>query len=225
MCGIVGYVGKQDAVPLLIDGLKRLEYRGYDSAGVAVATPGKVSIEKSVGRLRALENRLVEHPVHGRPGIGHTRWATHGAPTEVNAHPHTDDSGRIAVVHNGIIENYQELRTALEAKGHHFKSQTDTEVIPHLIAQELADGAPSLEEALRRSLRKARGAYALGILALDDPDTVFAARHGSPLIIGLGDQEYFIASDVPAILNRITKVIYLNDGEVAMLRPGGVSIT
>ncbi len=225
MCGIVGYVGKQDAVPLLIDGLKRLEYRGYDSAGVAVATPGKVSIEKSVGRLCALENRLVEHPVHGRPGIGHTRWATHGAPTEVNAHPHTDDSGRIAVVHNGIIENYQELRTALEAKGHHFKSQTDTEVIPHLIAQELADGAPSLEEALRRSLRKARGAYALGILSLDDPDTIFAARHGSPLIIGLGEGEYFIASDVPAILNRITKVIYLNDGEVALLRPGGVSIT
>lgn len=225
MCGIVGYVGKQDAVPLLIDGLKRLEYRGYDSAGVAVSTPGSVTIQKSVGRLSALESRLAEIPVHGRPGIGHTRWATHGAPTEINAHPHTDDSGRIAVVHNGIIENYQELRAALEAKGHHFKSQTDTEVIPHLIAQEIKDGAPSLEEALRRSLKKARGAYALGILSVDNPDTVYAARHGSPLIIGLGDNEYFIASDVPAILNRISKVIYLNDGEVALLRPAGVRIT
>jgi glucosamine--fructose-6-phosphate aminotransferase (isomerizing) len=187
MCGIVGYVGKLDAVPLLIDGLKRLEYRGYDSAGIAVHTPGRLVIRKSVGRLSALEQRLAEQPVQGHPGIGHTRWATHGAPTEINAHPHTDDSGRIAVVHNGIIENYQELRTALEAKGHHFKSQTDTEVIPHLIAQEVKDGAPSLEEALRRALRKARGAYALGILSLDHPDTVFAARQGSPLIVGLGD--------------------------------------
>jgi glucosamine--fructose-6-phosphate aminotransferase (isomerizing) len=225
MCGIVGYVGKRDAVPLLIDGLKRLEYRGYDSAGIAVITPGRIEVEKAVGRLSALEQRLVTHPVHGSPGIGHTRWATHGAPTEINAHPHTDDSGRIAVVHNGIIENYQELRTALEAKGHHFKSQTDTEVIPHLVAQELKDGAPSLEEALRRALRKARGAYALGLLSLDNPDTVFAARQGSPLIVGLGEGEYFIASDVPAILNRITRVIYLNDGEVAVLRPDGVRIT
>lgn len=225
MCGIVGYVGKQDAVPLLLDGLKRLEYRGYDSAGIAIATPGRVAIQKSVGRLSALEGRLAEHPVQGRPGIGHTRWATHGAPTETNAHPHTDDSGTIAVVHNGIIENYQELRIALEAKGHHFKSQTDTEVIPHLIAQELKDGAPGLEEALRRSLRKARGAYALGILSLNDPDTVFAARQGSPLIVGLGEDEQFIASDVPAILNRISKVVYLNDGEVAVLRRDGLRIT
>ncbi len=225
MCGIVGYVGKQDAVPLLIDGLKRLEYRGYDSAGIAIAAAGHVAVQKSVGRLSALEDRLAAHPLQGRPGIGHTRWATHGAPTEINAHPHTDDSGRIAVVHNGIIENYQELRKALEAKGHHFKSQTDTEVIPHLIAQELKDGAGSMAEALRRSLRKARGAYALGIISLDDPDTVFAARQGSPLIVGQGEDEYFIASDVPAILNRITKVIYLNDGEIAVLTRSGVRIT
>lgn len=225
MCGIVGYVGKQDAVPLLLDGLKRLEYRGYDSAGIAIAAAGYVSVQKSVGRLSALEERLTTQPLYGQPGIGHTRWATHGAPTEINAHPHTDDSGRIAVVHNGIIENYQELRTALEAKGHHFKSQTDTEVIPHLIAQELKDGAGSMEEALRRSLRKARGAYALGILSLDDPDTVFAARQGSPLIVGLGEDEYYIASDVPAILNRITQVIYLNDGEIAVLERSGVHIT
>ncbi len=225
MCGIVGYVGKLDAVPLLIDGLKRLEYRGYDSAGIAVHTPGRLVIRKSVGRLSALEQRLAEQPVQGHPGIGHTRWATHGAPTEINAHPHTDDSGRIAVVHNGIIENYQELRTALEAKGHHFKSQTDTEVIPHLIAQEVKDGAPSLEEALRRALRKARGAYALGILSLDHPDTVFAARQGSPLIVGLGEDEYYIASDVPAILNRISKVVYLNDGEIAVLSRDGIRLS
>ncbi len=225
MCGIVGYVGKQDAVPLLLDGLKRLEYRGYDSAGIAVATPGHLSVQKAVGRLRALEDRLQEHPLSGRPGIGHTRWATHGAPTEINAHPHTDDSGRIAVVHNGIIENYQELRSALEAQGHHFKSQTDTEVIPHLIAQEQRDGAGSLEEALRRALRKARGAYALGILSQDHPDTVFAARHGSPLIVGKAEDDYFIASDVPAILNRIREVLYLNDGEVAVLDRSGVRVT
>jgi glucosamine--fructose-6-phosphate aminotransferase (isomerizing) len=202
-----------------------LEYRGYDSAGIAIAEAGQVAVQKSVGRLSALEDRLVAQPLRGCPGIGHTRWATHGAPTEVNAHPHTDDSGRIAVVHNGIIENYQELRKALEAQGHHFKSQTDTEVIPHLIAQELKDGAESLEEALRRSLRKARGAYALGILSLDRPDTVFAARQGSPLIVGLGEDEYYIASDVPAILNRITRVIYLNDGEIAVLSRSGVRIT
>ena len=225
MCGIVGYVGKQDAVPLLLDGLKRLEYRGYDSAGIAIAGSGEVAVQKSVGRLSALESRLVDHPLHGRPGIGHTRWATHGAPTAINAHPHTDDSGRIAVVHNGIIENYQELRLALEAKGHHFKSQTDTEVIPHLIAQELKEGASSLEEALRCALRKARGAYALGILSADHPDTIFAARQGSPLIVGLGEDEYYIASDVPAILNRITRVIYLNDGEIAVLERTGVRIT
>ncbi|HMP75304.1 MAG TPA: glutamine--fructose-6-phosphate transaminase (isomerizing) [Kiritimatiellia bacterium] len=225
MCGIVGYVGRQDAVPLLIDGLRRLEYRGYDSAGVAVLDPSSgVATRRAVGRLSALEDSLAASPLAGRPGIGHTRWATHGAPSEANAHPHTDDSGRIAVVHNGIIENYAELRTELEAKGHQFKSQTDTEVIPHLIALELSHGAKDILEAIRKSLLRARGAYALGIVSANEPDAVFAARHGSPLIVGIGEDEYYIASDVPAILNRIQKVIYLNDGEVAVLRKDGVRL-
>ncbi|MCS6770967.1 MAG: glutamine--fructose-6-phosphate transaminase (isomerizing) [Kiritimatiellae bacterium] len=224
MCGIVGYVGRQNAVPLLIDGLKRLEYRGYDSAGLAVVSDGGLAVRRSVGRLTALEEKLVLEPVAGRPGIGHTRWATHGAPTEQNAHPHTDDSGRIAVVHNGIIENYKELREELESSGHQFKSQTDTEVIPHLIARELSRGAPDVLAAVRRSLSRARGAYALGILSADEPDRIIAARQGSPLIVGLAEGEYFIASDVPAILNRIRQVIYLNDGEIAVLAPHGVRI-
>lgn len=224
MCGIVGYVGRQNAVPLLIEGLRRLEYRGYDSAGVAVLEPAGIAIRRAVGRLASLEETISTAPLAGQPGIGHTRWATHGAPSEINAHPHTDDSGRIAVVHNGIIENYQELRSELEAQGHGFKSQTDTEVIPHLIAREISRGAKDLLAAIRAALVRARGAYALGILAVDQPDTVFAARHGSPLIIGLTDGEYYIASDVPAILNRIKQVIYLNDGEVAALTPSDVRI-
>ncbi|MCO5045092.1 MAG: glutamine--fructose-6-phosphate transaminase (isomerizing) [Verrucomicrobia bacterium] len=224
MCGIVGYVGKQDAIPLLIDGLKRLEYRGYDSAGVAVLDSAGLSLRKAVGRLSALEDILHLTPLGGRPGIGHTRWATHGPPTEANAHPHTDDSGRLAVVHNGIIENYKELREELEKKGHRFSSQTDTEVIPHLIAQELKDGAPDTLTALRNALSRARGAYAVGVLSADEPNTVFAARHGSPLIVGIGSGEYYIASDVPAILSRIREVIYLNDGEIAALRTDGVNV-
>jgi glucosamine--fructose-6-phosphate aminotransferase (isomerizing) len=208
----------------LIDGLRRLEYRGYDSAGLAVLDGNGISIRRAVGRLTALEDSIAASPLRGRPGIGHTRWATHGAPTEINAHPHTDDSGRIAVVHNGIIENYAELRAELEAQGHAFKSQTDTEVIPHLIAREISRGAQGALEAIRKALVRARGAYALGIVAADEPDTVFAARHGSPLIVGLGDGEYFIASDVPAILNRIKRVMYLNDGEVAALSPTGVRV-
>lgn len=224
MCGIVGYVGQQNAVPLLIDGLKRLEYRGYDSAGVAVLGPGGLSIRRAVGRLSALEDSLARTPIEGHPGIGHTRWATHGAPTEINAHPHTDDAHRIAVVHNGIIENYQQLRAELTAKGHRFLSQTDTEVIPHLIAQELKDGAPDLLTALRNALSRARGAYAVGMISADDPDTVYAARHGSPLIVGMGNGAYYIASDVPAILSRIENVLYLDDGEIAVLRKDGVRI-
>lgn len=224
MCGIVGYVGRQNAIPLLIDGLRRLEYRGYDSAGVAVLDRTGLSIRRAVGRLASLEDSLSQTPLDGRPGIGHTRWATHGAPTETNAHPHTDDSGRIAVVHNGIIENYQELRSELTSRGHRFASQTDTEVIPHLVAQELKDGAPDVLTALRKALLRSRGAYALGVLSADDPDTVYAARHGSPLIVGLGNGEYYIASDVPAILNRIGKVIYLNDGEIAVLSKDGVRV-
>ncbi len=223
MCGIVGYVGPADAVPIILDGLKRLEYRGYDSAGLAIHGPDRMAIRKCAGRLTALEEEIGQHRIAGHPGIGHTRWATHGAPTEKNSHPHTSSDEKIAVVHNGIIENYQSLRRELEGKGHRFRSETDTEVIPRLIEDELKSGE-SFEEALRRALKKARGAYALGIVTRDEPDTVYAARLGSPLIVGLGDNEYFIASDVPAIVNRISRVIYLRDGEIAILRPSGVEI-
>jgi glucosamine--fructose-6-phosphate aminotransferase (isomerizing) len=225
MCGIVGYTGPRDAVPLLMEGLKRLEYRGYDSAGIAVLHNGVLNSRKCVGKLANLESSLRSQSIQGTPGIGHTRWATHGEPSETNSHPHMDCSGRIAVVHNGIIENYHELRLELEAKGHKFKSETDTEVIPHLIEAELTAGATSFEDAVRRALKRARGAYALGILSLDHPDTLYAARHGSPLIVGVGKGEQFIASDVPAILAETSKVIYLNDGEVVTLRPAGVQIT
>jgi glucosamine--fructose-6-phosphate aminotransferase (isomerizing) len=225
MCGIVGYVGSRAATPLLLNGLKRLEYRGYDSSGVAAWQPEALAIRKCVGRLSALEQRLEQQPVAGTLGVGHTRWATHGEPSEVNSHPHCDCSGRIAVVHNGIIENYQELRAELEQQGHKFCSQTDTEVIPHLIEAELKAGAASLEEAIRRALRRAKGAYALGILFHDQPRTLYAARCGSPLIVGVGQGEQFIASDVPAIVDQIRRVIYLNDGEVVVLRPEGVSIS
>lgn len=226
MCGIVGYVGPKNAVSLLIDGLKRLEYRGYDSAGVAVCgRDGALNICKRVGRLSNLEEALESEPLMGGLGIGHTRWATHGEPSEANSHPHTDCTGAMAVVHNGIIENDVALRTALEAKGHVFRSQTDTEVLPHLIEDLLKAGGTTPAEAIREALRQATGAYALGIVFRDHPDVIYAARCGSPLIIGVGDGEQFIASDVPAIRNRVQQVMYLNDGEVAELRASGVTLT
>ncbi len=225
MCGIVGYIGKRDAVPLLLDGLRRLEYRGYDSAGVALLHDGRLHVRKAQGRLAALEQAIEQDRVPGRPGIGHTRWATHGEPSEVNAHPHTDTSGSIAVVHNGIIENYGDLREDLIGKGHTFHSQTDTEVIPHLIEDELPHADGDRMEAIRRALRRARGAYALGVVFADDPDTFYAARLGSPLIIGLGEEENFIASDVPAILKQVSRVIYLEDGDVAALRADDVTLS
>ena len=226
MCGIVGYVGPKNAVPLLIEGLKRLEYRGYDSAGVAVLqADGALAVRKRVGRLSNLEEALETEPLAGSVGIGHTRWATHGEPSEINSHPHLDCTGTLAVVHNGIIENYLSLRADLEAKGHVFHSQTDTEVIPHLIEEILKGGEKSRAEAIREALQAARGAYALGIVFRDEPGALYAARCGSPLIIGVGEGEQFIASDVPAILNRVKKVIYLNDGEVAELRASGVMLT
>jgi glucosamine--fructose-6-phosphate aminotransferase (isomerizing) len=210
----------------LIEGLKRLEYRGYDSAGIAVCqADGSLSVRKQVGRLSNLEESLDAEPLSGSPGIGHTRWATHGEPSTLNSHPHLDCSGRVAVVHNGIIENYLSLRADLEAKGHVFQSQTDTEVLPHLIEEILKPGGKSHVEAIREALRLAKGAYALGIVFQGETDAFYAARCGSPLIIGVGDGEQFIASDVPAILNRVKKVIYLNDGEVAELRPSGVTLT
>ena len=226
MCGIVGYVGPKNAVPLLIEGLKRLEYRGYDSAGVAVCQADvALAIRKRMGRLSNLEEALEASPLAGGLGIGHTRWATHGEPSEINSHPHLDCAGRIAVVHNGIIENYQALRAELEAKGHVFRSQTDTEVIPHLIGDILKQGGRRPVEALREALRRAKGAYALGVVFRDEPDALYAARCGSPLIVGVGAGEQFIASDVPAILNRVKNVIYLDDGEVAELRPSGVAVS
>ena len=225
MCGIVGYVGSKNATPLLMEGLKRLEYRGYDSAGVAILQKdGALAVRKRVGRLANLEEALEALPLAGGLGIGHTRWATHGEPSEINSHPHLDCTGTIAVVHNGIIENYLALRTELEAKGHVFKSQTDTEVIPHLI-EEILKGGTSSAEAVREALKRAQGAYALGMVFRDEPGVLYAARCGSPLIVGVGEGEQFIASDVPAILNRVKKVVYLNDGEMAELRPDGVKLT
>ncbi len=225
MCGIVGYVGPRKAGPLLVEGLARLEYRGYDSAGIALLENSGLALHKSLGRLYNLEDKIRELPLASTRGIGHTRWATHGEPAERNAHPHTDNAGSVAVVHNGIIENYRELRNELTAAGCTFTSDTDTETIPHLIAKIRRDEGLSLFDASRKALARARGAYAVGIIAADEPDQVVAARLGSPLIIGIGEGEYFIASDVPAILNRIKHVIYLDDGEIAMLRPDGVTIT
>jgi len=210
----------------LIEGLKRLEYRGYDSAGVAVLqADGTLAVRKRVGRLSNLEDALEMDPVAGGLGIGHTRWATHGEPSEINSHPHLDCAGDLAVVHNGIIENYLALRADLEAKGHVFRSQTDTEVLPHLIEEILKGGESDRGAAIRAALRLAKGAYALGIAFRDEPNVLYAARCGSPLIVGVGEGEQFIASDVPAILNRVKQVIYLNDGEVAELRPAGVSVS
>ncbi len=224
MCGIVGYVGRQDAVPRLVRGLRSLEYRGYDSAGVAVLEGGRLAIRRAAGRLVALEETLRAHPLRGQPGIGHTRWATHGEPTEANAHPHLDSAGGVAVVHNGIIENYRALRDELERAGHRFRSQTDTEVLPHLIAQARREGAPDWPAAIGRALNRARGSYAVAILCADQPDTLYAARQGSPLIVGLGRGESFVASDVPALLGQIDQAIYLRDGELAVLGADGLRL-
>jgi glutamine---fructose-6-phosphate transaminase (isomerizing) len=225
MCGVVGYVGEKQAAPVLIDGLQRLEYRGYDSAGIAVQGRGQIAFSKEVGRLANLEKMLETSPVRGTCGIGHTRWATHGAPSQANSHPHFSSDGAVAVVHNGIIENYAELRDELSAQGHVFLSETDTEVIPHLIGQRLKEGAESPAAALRDALKRLRGAFALGVLFRDEPDAVYCARFGSPLIIGLGENENFIASDVPAVITRISEAIYLNDGEMAVLRADRVEVS
>lgn len=225
MCGVVGYIGKKEAAPILVNGLQRLEYRGYDSAGIAVLGESGIVFGKEMGRLVNLENALEGNPISGTRGIGHTRWATHGAPSKANSHPHFSSDQSISVVHNGIIENYASLRAELVEKGHVFLSETDTEVIPHLIEQALLDGAVSPEAALRETLVRLRGAYALGVLFKEEPDAVYCARKGSPLIIGLGEGENYIASDVPAIMNRITRVIYLNDGEMAVLTESGVTVS
>ena len=222
MCGIVGYVGDKTAVPVLVEGLKKLEYRGYDSAGVAVLDEGSLTVKKSVGKLAALESKLGDEMTQTTVGIGHTRWATHGRPSDRNSHPHTDCTGKIAVVHNGIIENYLELREWLSGQEHAFSSETDTEVLPHLV-EEFYTG--NLEEAVHRVLTLVKGSYAMVVLHQDEPDKLVAARKDSPLVVGLGDGEYFIASDIPALLNHTRKTYILNDGEVAVLTRQGVKIT
>ena len=219
MCGIVGYIGQKKVVPILLAGLKRLEYRGYDSAGIAVIENNQLHVAKEAGKINELESIIQNTDFQSTIGIGHTRWATHGEPTTVNAHPHTDGSNNIAIIHNGIIENYSVLRNMLENKGHQFKSETDTEVVAHLI-EEFYEG--DFEAAFRRALGELDGAYGFAVLTKYDPDKIFVARQGSPLVIGIGDDEYFIASDVSAIISHTRSVFYLNDGEMAILSKDGI---
>jgi len=222
MCGIVGYIGHRDSQSILVEGLKKLEYRGYDSAGIAVFTGEGLVVRKAKGRLAVLEGQLCEQPVAGSAGIGHTRWATHGKPSDINSHPHTDAKQKISVVHNGIIENYIPLKEELVAKGYTFVSETDTEVIAHLLA-DLYEG--DIVAAVRAAVKKMRGAFGLGVLAEAEPDKLVAVRMHSPLIIGLGENENFIASDIPAILEHTRDVYILNDGEMAILTKDGVTLT
>src|SRR5688572_10279569 len=199
MCGIIGYIGSKPVVPVLLDGLRRMEYRGYDSAGVALVSPEGIALRRSAGKLANLELAIREEPVDGLYGVGHTRWATHGRPTEENAHPHRDCTGRIVVVHNGIIENYLQLKDRLRQQDHEFVTETDTEIIAHLIEEYLKSGE-SFEHAVRRSVKDLRGIFALSIISADEPDTIISAREGPPVVIGLGEGEHFVASDIPALL-------------------------
>jgi glucosamine--fructose-6-phosphate aminotransferase (isomerizing) len=226
MCGIVGYVGPKECAPILVEGLRRLEYRGYDSAGLALCTgqPGKgVEIARAVGKLANLEASLKKSPLRGTTGIGHTRWATHGRPSEANAHPHV--AGNVALVHNGIIENHVALRRELEQQGVRFASDTDTEIVAHLVDQALRGGAPSLVAAVRSALQRVRGAYGIAVVSGDVPDEIVVAKADSPLVIGVGDGEMLCASDIPALLAHTRDVILLHDGEVARLTRGGAEIT
>ncbi|MDX2208582.1 MAG: glutamine--fructose-6-phosphate transaminase (isomerizing) [Gemmatimonadales bacterium] len=220
MCGIVGYVGPREAAPILMEGLRRMEYRGYDSAGIAVLN-GDINIRKAAGKLSVLADELRSGAPHGTVGIGHTRWATHGAPTTLNAHPHTDRSGRIALIHNGIIENAPAIRKALASRGHTFTSETDTEVLAHLVG-ELYQG--NLEEAVAAALRDVDGAYGICVISADEPGTLVAARNGSPIILGIGDDEYLVASDQSAIVEHTRQVIYLDNGEMAVLTRNGYRV-
>ncbi|MGI4829095.1 MAG: glutamine--fructose-6-phosphate transaminase (isomerizing) [Janthinobacterium lividum] len=264
MCGIVGYIGPKPCVPVIMEGLARLEYRGYDSAGIAVAggsspsgEPNPLQLRRAPGKLRNLDAVLRDNPVHGTYGIGHTRWATHGRPTEENAHPHRDGTGTLVVVHNGIVENYLQLKASLMAKGHKFASETDTEIIAHVIQDEIeaelerigspaaytpgtrtvetnsdeavvnAPAAPSLplEEAVRRAVKRLTGAFALGVLSANEPDKLVAARLGPPAVLGIGEGEFFLASDVPGILHHTRLIYFLQDGEVATLTTTGIELT
>lgn len=221
MCGIVGYVGKKEAVPVMMEGLKRLEYRGYDSAGIAVLSNGTINETKSVGKLSRLEAALKTKHISGKTGIGHTRWATHGRPSDRNAHPHTDCQRNLAVVHNGIIENFLSLKEKLQSKGHQFRSETDTEIVAHLI-EDYYEG--NLEEAVRKALAEIHGSYAIGVLCKDEPGKIVAARKDNPLVIGLGRDENFIASDIPAFLSHTRQALIVNDGEMAVVTKNEVKL-
>ena len=227
MCGIVGYVGKKSVVPIIIDGLRRLEYRGYDSAGIAVAGDADgLQIRRAEGKLRNLEEAIRQKPLNGTYGIGHTRWATHGRPTEENAHPHRDCTGKIVVVHNGIVENYLSLKKKLIEEGHKFTTETDTEIIAHLVEKYSAGGRHvPLEEAVRKAVKELTGVFALVLISTDDPNKIVAARNGPPAVIGLGNDEYFVASDVPAILYHTRDIYFLGDGDLAVVTPDGVSLS
>src|SRR5580692_1845625 len=223
MCGIVGYIGNRKAVPIILDGLRRLEYRGYDSAGIAVLNGDQhLSVRRASGKLRNLEDAIRMNPIEGAYGIGHTRWATHGRPTEENAHPHRDCTGRIVVVHNGIVENYLSLKQQLEDEGHKFVTETDTEVIAHLVEKYFTG---NLESAVRSAVKVLTGVFALAVLASSDPNKIVAARSGPPVVIGLGDKEYFVASDVPAILGHTRDMFFLADGDMAVLTAEGVRLS
>ena len=223
MCGIVGYIGRHKAVPIILEGLKRLEYRGYDSAGLAVyCDDERLAVRRAQGKLHNLEEAIRLDPVDGSFGIGHTRWATHGRPTEENAHPHRDCTGGIVVVHNGIVENYLALKKQLAAEGHVFKTETDTEVIAHLVEKHFTG---NLETAVRTAVKQLTGVFALAVIARADPNKIVAARSGPPVVIGLGDNEYFVASDVPAILNHTRDMFFLADGDLAVLTPDGVRLS
>jgi glucosamine--fructose-6-phosphate aminotransferase (isomerizing) len=223
MCGIIGYIGPKDVVPVLIDGLRRLEYRGYDSAGVAVVRDGIVDLRRSAGKLSNLEQVIGLDPISGDYGVGHTRWATHGRPTEENAHPHRDCTGKIVVVHNGIIENYLDLKQELQRQGHRFVTETDTEIVAHLVEREMKDDG--LENAVRRALLLMRGLFAVVLISADDPEKIVAVRNGPPIVVGLGDGEFFVASDIPAILSHTRDVVFLGDEEMAVITRPGVTFT
>ena len=225
MCGIIGYVGNKQVVPLIIDGLRKLEYRGYDSAGIAVVNEEHdLEIRRAEGKLRNLEETIRLSPLDGTYGIGHTRWATHGRPTEENAHPHRDCTGRVVVVHNGIIENYLQLKERLRKSDHHFVTETDTEIIAHLIEEYLKQDS-SFEQAVRSAVAELRGIFALSIINADEPDTIIAVRQGPPVVIGLGDREFFVASDIPPILQHTRDVFFLGDGEIAVINRDAVRVT
>ncbi len=223
MCGIIGYIGSKEVVPVLIEGLRRLEYRGYDSAGVAVVHDGAIDLRRSAGKLSRLEDVIRLQPIVGDYGVGHTRWATHGRPTEENAHPHRDCTGKIVVVHNGIIENYLDLKQELQRQGHKFVTETDTEIVAHLVEREMKDDG--LENAVRRALMLMRGLFALVLISADDPEKIVTVRNGPPIVVGLGDGEFFVASDIPAILMHTRDVVFLGDEEMAVITRAGVEFT